>query len=361
MADAQIQTLITALRARDVAGVKAAVKANPKAARQGRAVVQAAGLAFIEGLAVLVEHGADLNAVYRGYRPLHNLIQSDPHEGEEEASAEVTIEARLACLDWMLEHGADPEQAGAWPPGRAVVIAAFGGQKEFVERFHRKGDAFAACALGDRKTVEGALRKHPDFAKERDTGGLTALQCAAGSRMAAKVEARVAIAEMLLDAGAELAAKTKSWSHEIDAVYLAANAKGVAMFRFLLERGADPHAALTSALWNGTEEMAGIALLQGASPDEAKAGGQPLLNNLIRWGSFDKALWLLRHGASPNLPDERGWTAMHQAASRGNERMVRALLDAGGDPAVRDAEGCLPRDRATRDPILLLLARQGRA
>jgi hypothetical protein len=77
----------------------------------------------------------------------------------------------------------------------------------------------------------------------------------------------------------------------------------------------------------------------------------------VRWGAFRQAFWLLRHGASPNLPDQRGWTAVHQAASRGNERMLRALLEAGGDKTCRDNEGCVPREHATRDKILALLAR----
>jgi ankyrin repeat protein len=70
------------------------------------------------------------------------------------------------------------------------------------------------------------------------------------------------------------------------------------------------------------------------------------LNNVVRWGQFRQALWLLAHRASPNLPDARGWTALHQAASRGNERMMRALIDAGGDVARRNKEGLTPADVA---------------
>src|SRR5262249_36016077 len=126
-----------------------------------------------------------------------------------------------------------------------------------------------------------------------------------------------------------------------------------------LDHGADATEALTPALWNGTEALADMALAHGALPDGAVADSQPLLNNLIRWGAFRQAVWLLKHGASPNIADERGWTAVHQAASRGNERMLQALLEAGGDITRRDKEGCAPRDRATRDKLLALLARPG--
>jgi ankyrin repeat protein len=329
--------------------VRRAAKSDPSEARGGRAICEAAALAFQSAVEYLARQGADLNAAWRGYRPLHNLIQTHPHDAGREPSG-----GRLKCLEWMLAHGADPEQAGAWPPARAVILAAFAGRPEYVKRLRRKDDGFAAAALSDQKGVERALRQRPEFARERDTGGLTALQCAAGSRMPGH---RLEIARRLIEAGADLRAQTRSWSHAIDAVYLAASAKNAALFELLLDSGANPTEALAPALWNGGEEMARMALARGAVPDRAAAGGQPLLNNLIRWGQFRPASWLLQQGASPNIADERGWTAVHQAASRGNERMLQAVLESGGDVTRRDREGCIPRDRATRDSILAILAR----
>jgi uncharacterized protein len=341
--------LIEALRSGDLKRVQAALHGDPRAARQPRAICVAAGQAFLAAIKALVEGGADLNASWRGYRPLHGLIQTEPHEAGATPPRE-----RLRCLDWMLKHGADPEQTGAWPPARAVIVAAFSGQAAYVDRLRRDGDPFAAAALADQKLLERTIRKRLDFARERDAGGLTALQCAAGSRMPGP---HLKTVQALIDAGADVRAKTKSWSHDIDAVYLAASAKKADVFEFLLSSGADATQALTPALWNGNEELAGLALAHGAVPDAAVADGQPLLNNLIRWGAFRQALWILKQGASPNIADERGWTAVHQAASRGNERMLKAVLEAGGDPARRDKEGCTPRDRASRDGILALLAR----
>jgi ankyrin repeat protein len=257
-------------------------------------------------------------------------------------------------LEWMLEHGADPEQTGAWPPARAVIVAAFAGRPEYVKRLRRSGDVFAAAALADRRRVATALRRRPDFARERDTGGLTALQCAAGSRLPGPLHE---VAQLLIGAGADIGARTKSWGHDVDAVYLAASTKNTPLFELLLDRGADATAALAAALWHGSEELAAMALAHGAVPDRAVAERRPLLNNLIRWGAFRQALWLLRQGASPNIADERGWTAVHQAASRGNERVLQALLEAKGDVMRRDKEGCIPRDRATSDTIRAMLAR----
>jgi ankyrin repeat protein len=305
-------------------------------------MLAAAGGAWLPGLKLLFDRGGDVNAVYRGYRPLHSLLQEDAHEAVIDPPAE-----RLDCLAWLLASGANPELLGAWPPARALVVAAFAGSPVYVDRLKTAGalvDDFASVVLGDRKRVEKLLAKRPDFAKERDTNGMTALHYASGSRI--RQEECCAIARQLLDAGADPALKVKSWSHDVDALYLAGASKNTCIFELLMERGADPHEALSIAIWNWNPPLLGIAMKHGANPDRARAGGQPLLNNLIRWGQMQPAIWLLKHGASPNLPDDKGWTAVHQAASRGNEKMLRAVLEHGGDPNARDKSGDTPLDVA---------------
>jgi len=332
--------LVEAIRSGKLVAVRSAV--GQSSGLSNRAVVEASRLAFTKALALLQKNGADLNGIWRGYRPLHALLQEDPH-----AAAGKPTRERLKCLDWLLDHGADPEQLGAWPPARAIIIAAFVGEPEYVKRLQKAGanvDGFAGAALGDRKLVEKTLATHPDFANTRDSGGLTALQCAAGSRYpGAKL---FEIARLLLDAGADLRARTKSWNHEMDAVYFAASAKNKDIFELLLDRGADPTEALVPGLWNARLDFAELALAHGAIADGALSNGKPLLNDLIRWGQIQPMLWLLAQGASPNVPDDEGWTAVHQAASRGNERMLRAVLDAGGDLNRRDRQGRTPLDVA---------------
>jgi ankyrin repeat protein len=267
----------------------------------------------------------------------------------------------LACLDWLLANGADPELTGAWPPARAIIVAAFMGRPECVQRLRKAGakvDGFAAAALGERKLVEKVLRERPDFVQERDRGGLTALQCAAGSEIAPA--GTVEIARLLIEAGADVSVRTKSWNNEVDAVYFAVRSFNNGIFELLLDHGADPHGALTSSVWAKRYDFAESALAHGAKPDLAVADGQPLLNNLVRWGQMQQMFWLLARGASANLPDNRNWwTAVHQAASRGSVRMTRALLDAGGDLKRRDKDGRTPRDvaiRMSREKMLALLA-----
>ena len=88
--------IISLLRAGDLDALRAAVAANPAAARGPRAVVEAGRLAWTRALALLVRHGADVNASWRGYGALHALIQEKAHGDGKLASA-----GRLACLKWL--------------------------------------------------------------------------------------------------------------------------------------------------------------------------------------------------------------------------------------------------------------------
>jgi hypothetical protein len=203
---------VAAIRAGETAALEGALNLDPKLAKSPQLCVDAARVANRAALRLLLRRGADLNAAWRGYRPLHSLIQERLHDESSGPSKE-----RLACLDWLLERGADPELTGAWPPARAVLVAAFAGSAPLVERLiyaKCKVDGFVACALGDVKRVERTLASDPKFARARDGGGLTALQCCAASGMGtsdAKVRQRLlAIAGKLLDAGADPNARTKS-------------------------------------------------------------------------------------------------------------------------------------------------------
>lgn len=333
-----------ALRKGDVARLRQALEEEPALARKPQLVVDAGRLGNRAVLELLQSHGADLNASWRGYRALHALIQESPH-----AEGSAPAPQRLECLQWLLEHGADPEELGAWPPARALLVAAFTGAAEAVRILVKAGatvDGYAVCALGDVAAVRRDLESGPEFAGARDRGGMTALQCAAASRLW-KADPKVAprlleIAVLLLEAGAQPDALTRAWSHDVDAAYFAIHAGNAPMLELLLQQGADATAALVSAAWSKDEALPELCLRHGADPARARAEGRPLLNELVRWGQVRPALWLLAHGADPGQVDGEGWSALHQAAARGNARLVEALLQAGADPELRDRGGVTP-------------------
>jgi len=331
-------SLLTQIRSNNLAGLKTALKADPASARSPRVIVEAGRLGLQPVLAALVRAGADINAVYRGYGAIHALIQEEAPEAGSPAP-----KARLACLEWMLANGANAELPGAFPPARALLVAAFAGIKEYCDALVDAGcirDGFTAAAMGDLRAIVRRIKQDPSFAKTRDVGGLTALQCCAASRVAPANKLRD-IGRLLLDHGADPNAKTKSYGCEVDAIHFAAT-KTNGVFELLLNRGADPNSGLTASVWNKRYDLAVIATAHGAKPDLCFYEGKPLLNQLIRWGQIEQALWLLDRGASPNISDDRGWTAVHQAASRGNEKILRAVLASGGDIKKKTMDGETP-------------------
>jgi ankyrin repeat protein len=343
--------VLRAVDAQDLPGLKRALASASKV--PARAMTRAGALAWKAGLDALLRAGGDPNASFKGYRPLHSLIQEKPHEGGS------STPERVACVAWLVGKGADPELRAAWPSARALLVAAFTGEKAYVDALVAAGarvDGFVESALGDAKAVERRLARDSGFSRARDgEDGLTALQVAASSRMgksdAKRARGLVACALLLLDAGAEPDAETPSWSHAVVASSLAIGAGQAETLALLLERGADPTAALSAAAWNGTDEMLDLVLARGAGIDAPCDGGKPVLNQLVRWGQFERARRLLARGASPNVPDERGYTAMHYAASRGNAAIFADLVAKGGDADRLDAEGDTPNAIVSRAGI----------
>jgi len=354
--------VLEAVQARDLAALRAAL-AKKSSDTSGRAMIAAAGRAWQAGLAALVKAGGDLNAVYRNYRALHALIQEDPHK------AGTPTPERVGCLAWMLSHGADPELPGAWPAARALVIAAFQGEWAYVDEIREAGatiNIFTAAALGDDRKVSALLANDPTLATAVDVGGaLTALHCAAGSQLGRTREKTatglLACARRLLDAGADPNALATSWGHQVSVAYFAIRAEQPALLGLLLDRGADALEAFPTAVWNGQWDIADQLIRErGVRIDAARGGDRPLLNNLVRWGQFQLARELLARGASPNVADANGWTAMHQAASRGNAAMWQALVDAGGDETRRDRKGYTPRQVGKVRDVVRAVGKAGR-
>ncbi len=296
--------LIVAIRSGKLASVRAALAAEPEAARHPQAIGAAAGRAFLPALRLLHRAGADVNASWKNYRPLHNVIHAESHENKTSAK-----DGR-ACLDWLLKHGADPELPAGWPAVRPLILAAFIGKGECVKFL----------------IASGARRD-----------GFTAA------------------ARILLDAGADPRALTRSYASDIDAAHLAVSSGNLPLYELLMDRGADATASLSPAVWRCNWPMAEAALSRGAKPERAESGDRPLLGDLVRWGQFEAALWLLPRQRDLNIADKRGWTALHQAASRGNLRVVQALIAAGADLSRRDAKGATPLDiaRAGRKPKIV--------
>jgi len=342
--------VVTAVAAKDLDKLRRLLPAGKTSAIPAAAMMKAGQMAWLPGLKLLVARGGDLNAIYRNYRALHALIQEEPH------GVTAATTARVRCLEWMLAHGADPDLPGAWPSARTLVIAAFQGERAYVNVLRKHGagrlDIFTAAALGDATRVGKLLSTDPSLALARDQERLTALQCAGGSRLG-KSDRRIAArllecARLLVDAGADVNAATPSWGHDVLVSYFVIRSGQVEMLKLLLARGLDATQAVSTAAWVDREDILDLLIAHGADINHGFEHARPVLNELVRWGQFTQARLCLKKGASPNLPDDRGWTAVHQVVSRGNLKMLQELLAAGGDPDAVDHDGRTPRGLAKR-------------
>ena len=347
-APASAKAIATAVASQDRDKLVAAL-ARHQGPIPAQAMMNAGRLAWLPGLRLLVAKGGDLNAPFKNYRGLHALIQERPHAGVR------STPARIACLTWMIEHGADPELLAAWPQARALAVAAFTGDRGYVDALRAAGariDVFTASALGDAARVKKLLAKDPSLATARDGGLLTALQCCAGSKMGegnrAVAKGLLECARALVGAGADVNALTQSWGHKVSVSYFAIRSGQIDTLTLLLDHGLDATSAVATAAWEGRGDILDLLISRGADLARACDDTRPVLNELVRWGQFGLARLYLSKGGPVNQTDDRGWTSLHQAVSRGNVKMLKDLLAAGGDPNVADQAGRTPRGMAKK-------------
>jgi ankyrin repeat protein len=278
---------------------------------------------FPEVVKVLVKHGADVNAISTAEynRPLHRAI--------EQGHADV--------VDVLLSSGADIEARGTWLKITPLAKAAFEGRSFMVDVLVKQGakiDRFASAAIGRvARAINGV-----------DVNGLTTLHYCAGSALGRPESLK--IAERLIAAGADPRTGAPGFSHNVTPLKLAVRNQRVA--EFLIDQGADPNDVFRDVLLTGCNFPFAEALLaRGAELNPVMWDNETLLHVAIHWGRIASAEWLLEKGANPNTARAKNlWTPLHQAASRGNARIVSALLEHGASPKSQDLEGQTPLDVA---------------
>jgi len=242
-------------------------------------LLRKADLHDFEGIKYLLEHGADSN---RGtickHTPLQHAIRRDN---------------RLASIEAMLDHGADPNLVTELTGRSGAAMAARRGRKDILESLERRGipielsgfdQLIAACAKANHEEALSIVKANRNLLRELVSEGGTVLTEFAGNGNTEGVR-------LLLDLGVEVSAVHK----EGDGYYnLARNST-----------------ALHAAAWRIREETTRLLLGRGAPVNAKDARGRTALTLAIRacidsyWTerrSPESVAMLLKAGAtlSPN-------------------------------------------------------------
>ena len=220
--------------------------------------------------AALVEQGAPITFVDGGWGVLHLATQK----------------GLSAWVERALEAGIDPSLA--LPNGMTalhmITEAAENRPMNFQVTVTRDGEK---VTLTDRDEIRAAIGSHPDD----------------------EYEEKVGIARRLIEAGADVHARTK-----------------------------DDQTPLNHASSRGILEVVQMLLEKGAEVDVVDRFGLTALHMAVRNGHSDVVRALLDAEASPNIGDQYGFTALHEAGEQGRTELVELLLAAGADKTVATAK-----------------------
>jgi ankyrin repeat protein len=142
------------------------------------------------------------------------------------------------------------------------------------------------------------------------------------------------VVRLLLQAHADVTARTRSWPQRVllCCQYYESQADGDTVVQ---EGGYTP---LLFAAQDGDADSAKLLIDAGADANDAAADGASALIIAAHMRQDAVASVLLNAGANPN--DARaGYTALHIAATTGDTALAQALLDHGADPNVHQIKG----------------------
>jgi len=233
----------------------------------------------VESADLLIRAGAQVNAANDlGATPLWTASQN----------------GSAAMVRRLLEAGADPNLAlllGETP----VMVASRSGNPDVVEQLLAKGaNVNARAARGQTALMWAVAQKHPDVVK------------------------------VLLAHGADVHARSDVWSQ-----VMAVPPHGRLEYNRAIPHGGDT--PLMFATRVGDLSSAKLLVAAGANVNDADAWGVSATVLAAHSGYGELVEFLLEKGADPNSA-AAGFTALHEAIMRRDEKTVTALLARGADP-----------------------------
>uniref|UniRef100_A0A8C8VPM5 Ankyrin 1 n=1 Tax=Pelusios castaneus TaxID=367368 RepID=A0A8C8VPM5_9SAUR len=319
--------------------------------KKGNTALHIAALAGQEDVVrELVNYGANVNAQsQKGFTPLYMAAQ----------------ENHLEVVKFLLERGANQNVATedgftplavALQQGHENVVAHlinYGTKgKVRLPALHiaaRNDDTRTAAVLLQNDPNADVLSKVPTSSARhgisRTPDELTPLHCAARN-------GHMRIAEILLDHGAPIQAKTKNG---LSPIHMAAQGDHLDCVKLLLQYNAeidditlDHLTPLHVAAHCGHHRVAKLLLDQGAKPSARALNGFTPLHIACKKNHIRVMELLLKTGASIDAVTESGLTPLHVAAFMGHLSIVKILLQRGASPNVSNVKVETPLHVAAR-------------
>lgn len=206
-------------------------------------------------------------------------------------------------------------------------LASQNGSSDMVRKLLQAGaNANRALLSGETPLMVGARSGYPEIAEQLLAGG--ADPNARGSRgqtalMWAVAQKHPQVVKVLLAHGAGIQLRSEAWSEVM----------AVPPHGYLPYNKAIPHGGETALMFAarvGDLDSAKLLVGAGASVNDVDAWGVSATVLAAHSGFRDMAGFFLDKGADPNAA-EAGFSALHEAIMRRDERMVAALLDHGAD------------------------------
>lgn len=275
-------------------------------------VIEAARTGDLPALRALLQKKVDVNAADAdGSTALHwAAYRDDP-----------------ACADLLLRAGAKVNAStdlGATP----LWLASQNGSSAMVTKLLAAGaDPNAALLSGETALMVGARSGYPDVAEwllakgadpdARGTRGQTALMWAVSQK-------HPEVVKVLLAHGASVGLRSEAWSEVM----------AVPPHGYLPYNKAIPHGGETALMFAarvGDLDSLKLLVAAGGNVNDTDAWGVSATVLAAHSGFRDMVEFLLDKDADPNAA-AAGFTALHEAIMRRDEKMAAALLNHGADP-----------------------------